>query len=36
MQIYQYGKIVSKNKNYLIIDNHGSGYLVYVPRIDRF
>ncbi|MDW2906935.1 Holliday junction branch migration protein RuvA [Mesomycoplasma ovipneumoniae] len=36
MQIYQYGKIVSKNKNYLIIENQGSGYLLYVPRIDRF
>ncbi|WP_417568492.1 OB-fold domain-containing protein [Mesomycoplasma ovipneumoniae] len=32
MQIYQYGKIVSKNKNYLIIENQGSGYLLYVPR----
>ncbi|MXR13143.1 Holliday junction branch migration protein RuvA [Mycoplasma hyopneumoniae] len=36
MQIYQFGKIVSKNKNYLILENHGSGYLIYVPRIDRF
>ncbi|ATP59568.1 Holliday junction branch migration protein RuvA [Mesomycoplasma dispar] len=36
MQIYQYGKIVSKNKNYLILENYGSGYLIYVPRIDRF
>lgn len=36
MQIYQFGKIVSKNKNYLILENHASGYLIYVPRIDRF
>ncbi|MBG0730878.1 Holliday junction branch migration protein RuvA [Mycoplasma sp. 'Moose RK'] len=36
MNIYKYGKVVSKNKNYLIIENAGNGYLIYVPQIDRF
>ncbi|CAT04963.1 Holliday junction DNA helicase RuvA [Mesomycoplasma conjunctivae] len=36
MQIYKIGKIVSKNKNYLILEQAGNGYLIYTPNIERF
>lgn len=36
MQIYKIGKIVSKNKNYLILEQGSNGFLIYVPDIERF
>lgn len=36
MQIYKIGKIVSKNKNYLILEQGSNGFLIYVPFIERF
>ncbi|AZG68812.1 Holliday junction branch migration protein RuvA [Mycoplasma struthionis] len=36
MKIYIYGKIVHVNTNYLILEHHGQGDLIYVPNIQRF
>ncbi|AEC45692.1 Holliday junction branch migration protein RuvA [Mesomycoplasma hyorhinis] len=36
MEIYKFGKIVSKSKNYLILEQNYVGHLIYVPNIDRF
>ncbi|UWD34346.1 Holliday junction branch migration protein RuvA [Mesomycoplasma molare] len=36
MEIYITGKIVSKNKNYIILDNNGVGHLLYVVNTDNF
>ncbi|UVD81477.1 Holliday junction branch migration protein RuvA [Mycoplasma iguanae] len=36
MEIYKQGKIVHKNKNYLILDSNYTGWLIYVALIDRF
>lgn len=36
MEIYKFGKIISKSKNYLILEQNYVGHLIYVPNIDRF
>ncbi|VEU59803.1 Holliday junction branch migration protein RuvA [Mesomycoplasma neurolyticum] len=36
MEIYKIGKIVSKNKNYIILDKGGIGYIIYVANTEIY
>lgn len=36
MKVYQYGKVVHKAKNYIILETNFKGYLLYVPNPDNF
>ncbi|WP_033160803.1 Holliday junction branch migration protein RuvA [[Mycoplasma] collis] len=36
MEIYKIGKIVSKNKNYVILDKNGTGYIIYVSDTNIY
>ncbi|MGZ9413188.1 Holliday junction branch migration protein RuvA [Mycoplasma sp. 480] len=36
MEIYKIGKIVSKNKNYIILESSSTGHLIYVVNSDKF
>ncbi|WP_322908749.1 Holliday junction branch migration protein RuvA [Mycoplasmopsis felis] len=36
MILYKIGEVVHKNKNNLIFENKGDGYIVTTPKLDRF
>ena len=34
--LYRLGKVVNKNKSYLILESNYTGYVIYTPNIDQF
>ncbi|MBN3535082.1 Holliday junction branch migration protein RuvA [Mycoplasma procyoni] len=36
MEIYKYGKIIFKNHNYIILESHSAGHIIYVANTERF
>ncbi len=36
MKVYQFGKIVYKAKNYIILETNFTGYMIYVSNVERF